>query len=137
MATPHIDSLAAAGVRLTTAYTGNATCAPSRAAILTGRYPTRFGFEFTPAPKAFSRLLARVLSGGPRPAVYFADRAAAVPPLADQGLPRDEVTLAELLRGRGYRTLFLGKWHLGDSYPHLPHHRGFHEAVYHLGWGIT
>ena len=127
VATPHIDSLAAAGVRLTTAYTGNATCAPSRAAILTGRYPTRFGFEFTPAPKAFSRLLARVLSGGPRPAVYFADREAAVPPLADQGLPRDEITLAELLRGRGYRTLFLGKWHLGESPAMRPDAQGFDE----------
>src|SRR5262245_7961305 len=54
--TPQIDGIAAAGVEYTHGYTGNATCAPSRAAIMTGRYPQRFGFEFTPAPKAFMRL---------------------------------------------------------------------------------
>jgi arylsulfatase A-like enzyme len=57
--TPHIDSIAREGVQLTAGYAGNATCAPSRAAIMTGRYPTRFGFEFTPAPKVFMRLVAR------------------------------------------------------------------------------
>jgi len=125
--TPHIDSLAATGVRLETAYTGNATCAPSRAAILTGRYPTRFGFEFTPAPKAFSRLLARFLSVGPHPAIYFTDREADVPPIAQQGVPADEITLAELLRERGYRTLFLGKWHLGEAPATRPEAQGFDE----------
>ncbi|HYT87326.1 MAG TPA: arylsulfatase [Gemmataceae bacterium] len=52
-------------------------------------------------------------------------------------LPRDTPTLAEMLRALGYRTAMFGKWHLGDSYPNLPHQRGFEEAVYHLGWGIT
>ncbi len=50
-----------------------------------------------------------------------------------RGIP----TMAELFRGLGYRTALFGKWHLGDSYPNLPHLRGFDEAVYHLGWGIT
>jgi arylsulfatase len=50
-----------------------------------------------------------------------------------RGIP----TMAELLRALGYRTALFGKWHLGDSYPNLPHLRGFDEAVYHLGWGIT
>ena len=54
--TPRIDSIGADGVTFTQAYAGNATCAPSRAAIMTGRYATRFGFEFTPAPKSFSKL---------------------------------------------------------------------------------
>ena len=49
--TPNIDSIAHAGVTFTNGYAGNATCAPSRAAIMTGRYGTRFGFEFTPAPE--------------------------------------------------------------------------------------
>ena len=56
--TPNIDSIARDGVEFTHGYAGNATCAPSRAAIMTGRYPTRFGFEFTPAPKPFMRLVA-------------------------------------------------------------------------------
>src|SRR3954468_9233871 len=46
-------------------------------------------------------------------------------------------TLAELLHGLGYRTGLFGKWHLGDNYPNLPNQKGFDEALYHLGWGIT
>jgi arylsulfatase A-like enzyme len=46
-------------------------------------------------------------------------------------------TMAEVFAAAGYRTALFGKWHLGDSYPNLPHQRGFQEAVYHLGWGIT
>ncbi|MGH7897073.1 MAG: sulfatase-like hydrolase/transferase [Candidatus Binatia bacterium] len=65
--TPNIDGIAAAGVEYTRGYTGNATCAPSRAAIMTGRYPQRFGFEFTPAPKAFMRLVAYMRRDEPRP----------------------------------------------------------------------
>jgi arylsulfatase A-like enzyme len=45
--------------------------------------------------------------------------------------------LPEAFAANGYRTAMYGKWHLGDSYPNLPHQRGFHDAVYHLGWGIT
>jgi arylsulfatase len=45
--------------------------------------------------------------------------------------------LPEIYRAAGYRTAMFGKWHLGDSYPNLPHYRGFEDAVYHLGWGIT
>ncbi len=50
-----------------------------------------------------------------------------------RGIP----TMAETFAAGGYKTALFGKWHLGDSYPNLPHYRGFHEAVYHLGWGIT
>jgi arylsulfatase A-like enzyme len=55
--TPAIDSIAHQGVTFANGYAGNATCAPSRAAIMTGRYATRFGFEFTPTPTAFSRVV--------------------------------------------------------------------------------
>jgi arylsulfatase A-like enzyme len=50
-----------------------------------------------------------------------------------RGIP----TMADIFSANGYKTALFGKWHLGDSYPHLPHYRGFQEAVYHLGWGIT
>ncbi len=50
---------------------------------------------------------------------------------------RGTPTMPEIFRAAGYRTGHFGKWHLGDSYPNLPHQRGFEESVYHLGWGIT
>lgn len=50
-----------------------------------------------------------------------------------RGIP----TMADIFSGSGYKTALFGKWHLGDSYPNLPNYRGFQEAVYHLGWGIT
>lgn len=52
-------------------------------------------------------------------------------------LRRELPTVADLFTAGGYRTGLFGKWHLGDNYPHRPNDRGFHEAVYHLGWGIT
>lgn len=127
--TPRIDSLARDGVEYTRGYSGNATCAPSRAAILTGRYPTRFGFEFTPAPKAFMKLIARWGEDDANPPKYYAEREADVPPLDEQGLPPEEITLAELLRPAGYRTLGLGKWHLGEAAPFRPGAQGFDEYL--------
>jgi arylsulfatase A-like enzyme len=127
--TPNIDGIARAGVDFTHGYTGNATCAPSRAAILTGRYPTRFGFEFTPAPKQFMRLVAWMRRGEAIPPLYFAEREADVPPLAEQGMPPSEITVAELLRERGYHTLGLGKWHLGEAPQFHPNAQGFDEYL--------
>ncbi len=127
--TPRIDSLARDGVSFRAGYTGNATCAPSRAAIMTGRYPTRFGFEFTPAPKPFMRLVARWSADSPRPPIYYYEREPDVPALADQGLPPDEITIAELLRSKGYRTLGLGKWHLGESPKFRPDAQGFDDYL--------
>ena len=127
--TPNIDSIAQRGVEFTRGYAGNATCAPSRAAILTGRYPTRFGFEFTPAPKAFMRLVARWGHDAARPPHYFAEREADVPPMEQQGLPPGEITIAELLQARGYRTLGLGKWHLGEAAPMRPGAQGFDQYL--------
>src|SRR6185437_5973080 len=79
--TPNIDSIGRQGVDFQNGYAGNATCAPSRAAIMTGRYPTRFGFEFTPAPVAFERMVGTEAEPGaivkPR---FFKDRLKAMPP---------------------------------------------------------
>jgi len=60
--TPHINSIASQGAEMINGYAGNATCAPSRASIMTGRYASRFGFEFTPAPVGFARVIAKVSS---------------------------------------------------------------------------
>jgi len=127
--TPRIDSIAHQGVEFSNGYAGNATCAPSRAAIMTGRYPTRFGFEFTPAPKAFMRLIARWGHDAERPPKYFADREKDVPPIEQQGIPPGEITMAEVLKERGYRTLGIGKWHIGEAPAMRPTAQGFDEYL--------
>jgi len=131
--TPHIDSIAAQGVDFRNGYAGNATCAPSRAAMMTGRYATRFGFEFTPTPKQFMKAVT-----GMAPAdqlvkpVYHPEREADLIPYEDMGLPTSEITLAKLLQGAGYHTVHLGKWHLGDSPQFRPYNHGFDESLSHL-----
>lgn len=127
--TPRIDSIARDGVLLRAGYAANATCAPSRAAILTGRHPTRSGFEFTPAGAALMRGVAFFNRHASPPPVYHDEVAADYPPREAQGLPPDEITLAELLRERGYRTLHLGKWHLGEAPPFRPEAQGFDESL--------
>ncbi len=129
--TPNIDGLARGGVRFDAAYAGNATCAPSRAAIMTGRYATRFGFEFTPTPKSFMKLVSSGINrnpGGPPPK-YFADREAGQPPVEEMGLPTSEITIAKLLQSAGYHTVQIGKWHLGDSPKYRAYAHGFHESL--------
>jgi len=99
--TPHIDSIAANGVRFTQAYVTAPNCSPSRAGLLTGRIPTRFGYEFNP-------IGARNQDTG-------------------TGIPLKERTLAELLHERGYATGLIGKWHLGGSADFHPQRHGFDE----------
>ena len=127
--TPNIDSIARSGVTFANGYAGNATCAPSRAAIMTGRYATRFGYEFTPAPVPFHRLIASFNEDRDPPAFYHAEREAETPPVDDMGIPHSEVTVAELLQERGYHTLMLGKWHLGGAPGMRPDAHGFDEYL--------
>lgn len=125
--TPNIDSLGHEGVIFTNGYSGNATCAPSRAAIMTGRYATRFGFEFTPAPKAFQKGIATFnKDGGAR---YFVEREKDVPEVDAMSLPASEVTIAEMLKEKGYHNIMLGKWHLGGTETSRPEKRGFDEFL--------
>jgi len=134
MKTPSIDSIARDGVTFTNGYAGNATCAPSRAAILTGRYATRFGFEFTPVPVAFARLLGHSGTGSRKP-IYHGAREAEVPSMDKMAVPPNETTIAELLQRRGYHTLFFGKWHLGETAAARPEARGFDETLGFLAGG--
>jgi len=127
--THNIDAIAQAGVELTNGYAGDATCAPSRAAIMTGRYATRFGFEFTPVPVAFARVLHWMSKNKAHPLILNADNIENVPPLDNQALPPGEITVAEVLRGRGYHTVHLGKWHLGGSKGSRPEDKGFDESL--------
>ena len=127
--TPSIDSIAADGVVFTRAYAGDATCAPSRAAIMTGRYATRFGFEFTPAPVALARLISRFDNGDLEPH-FHADRVRDVQASIDrETVPASEVTIAQVMKARGYHTTMLGKWHLGGTPQTRPSARGFDEVL--------
>lgn len=127
--TPNIDALAQQGVQVEAGYTANATCSPSRAAIMTGRYASRFGFEFTSAPVAFSRYLSHGTDDALHQPIFHEVRVADVPPLETLGLPPSEITIAEHLRGAGYRTLHIGKWHLGESPDLRPEAQGFDESL--------
>ena len=95
IATPNIDRLAREGARFTHCLSANPVCSPSRAALLTSRYPTRVGV----------------------PRVLF--------PADKTGLAEGEQTIANLLQAKGYKTMCVGKWHLGHLAPHLPTYKGF------------
>lgn len=133
--TPNIDALAAAGVRFDNGYAANAVCAPSRASLLTGRYSTRFGFEFTP----FFRTGATIFQwmedteDPPLPTYIDHDAAADLPPMAELGMPSSEITIAELLDAAGYYTAHIGKWHLGGVEGMHPLDQGFDESLYMTG----
>jgi arylsulfatase A-like enzyme len=128
--TPNIDRIAREGVNFTTAYAANATCSPSRAAMMTGRYPTRFGFEFTAVPTEFAENLVHGGGVGPLEAVFHADRITDdIPDYPDMGVPASEVTIAETVKTAGYRTLHIGKWHLGEAPKLQPQAQGFDESL--------
>ena len=126
--TPHIDSIAAEGVNFTNGYAGNGTCAPSRAALMSGRYSTRFGFEFTPTPPGMMELTSFVGTGD-RLRQPIPIRKAESLPYEDMGMPASEVTIAELLAEQGYHTAHIGKWHLGRSGGMAPQDQGFDESL--------
>ena len=111
--TPVIDRMAAGGVNLTNFYACAPVCTPSRAAMLTGRYPKRSHMT-TP------------LYPSNHPMAYFLKLVERYP-FDVTGIPQDEATIAELLKRRGYRTGMVGKWHLGDQNGHLPNDNGFDE----------
>jgi arylsulfatase A-like enzyme len=128
--TPRIDSIGKDGATFTQAYAGDATCAPSRAAIMTGRYATRFGFEFTPAPKAFSKLISTYALAGSLPSYYYSEREKDIPDsINDLTVPTSEVMIGQVMKTKGYHTIMLGKWHLGGTTATSPEARGFDEAL--------
>ncbi|MBX3489511.1 sulfatase-like hydrolase/transferase [Parvibaculum sp.] len=129
--TPHIDSIARNGVNFSRGYAGTAACAPSRAMLMTGRYGTRTGFEFTPTPPGMKRIMDLFYNDGSRrhEMLFDEDAVKRQPPFAEQGLPGAEITLAEALKPRGYHNIHIGKWHLGNSEEFRPNAQGFDETV--------
>mmetsp|Transcript_24578 Transcript_24578/g.33707 ORF Transcript_24578/g.33707 Transcript_24578/m.33707 type:complete len:372 (-) Transcript_24578:1143-2258(-) len=128
--TPNIDSLRKNGVDFVNAYSGHATCAPSRAALYTGRFATRFGYEFTPTPKLFGRLLTRTQENNVRQPIYHTSRESSIPMMKDMVVPVDEVMLAANLSTQfQYNTYMIGKWHLGETKESIPTARGYDESL--------
>ncbi|MEM1249241.1 MAG: sulfatase-like hydrolase/transferase [Acidobacteriota bacterium] len=126
--TPNIDSLAKNGVHFANGYSANGTCAPSRAALLSGRYGTRFGFEFTPTPPGFATMVPRLMSSKGRVRSSIIKRSDAGLPFDEMGMPASEISLAELLEPAGYHSVHIGKWHLGGGQM-APHYQGFDESL--------
>jgi arylsulfatase A-like enzyme len=117
--TPNIDQLAAEGMRFTDAYAACPVCSPTRASIMTGKYPARInltdwipGRQFYTGPQACDKLIPQ--------------------PFAQQ-MEMEEVTIAEALKRAGYQTFFAGKWHLGEDSLYWPENQGF-DANF-GGWG--
>ena len=106
--TPNIDRLAREGLKLTSFYVAAPVCTPSRAALMTGCYPKRVDMTYGGA-KMDGKTYVVTLAGDPK------------------GLNPDEITIAEILKTRGYATGIFGKWHLGDQRPFLPTRQGFDE----------
>jgi arylsulfatase A-like enzyme len=100
--TPSLDALARDGVRFTDAYVSGPYCSPTRAGLMTGRYPQRFGHEYN--------ILSNFVAGH-----------------SEVGLPLSETTMADRLKTAGYSTALFGKWHLGSAPRFHPMERGFEE----------
>jgi arylsulfatase A-like enzyme len=103
--TPNMDALAESGVRFTQFYAGAPVCSPSRASLLTGMTPTKAGLNDNATSK----------------------------PGSHEGLPGEAFTLAEALRGEGYQTAHIGKWHLGYQPDKMPNGQGFDYSFGHMG----
>jgi uncharacterized sulfatase len=130
--TPNIDQLAAEGAVFTQSYSGASTCAPSRAMMLTGRYPTRTGFEFTPTPAGMGNVVSSIsqqMNNNLPPSFYDQALEATQPAYELKGLPAEEVTVAETLKASGYYTAHVGKWHLGRDNGMAPHQQGFDDSL--------
>ena len=109
--TPNLDRLAAQGVRFTAGYAANPVCSPTRYSVMTGKYPTRAG-------------LTNWLPG------VRTERFQEAPLTLQMAL--EETTLAEVLSSAGYRTAFVGKWHLGEEQKYWPEFQGFGINI--AGW---
>ncbi len=126
IATPNMDRLAAEGIRLTQFYASAPVCSPSRAGLLTGRYPLRSGIMM--ALPAAGDTLTRKLTR--KAATVVAKLGCVDMPGGENavsGLPPSEITVAEALRVAGYRTMAVGKWHLGD-FTELPEYHPFNHG---------
>jgi len=135
--TPNIDALGLEGVIFDNGYAANAVCAPSRATIMTGRYSTRFGFEFTPFPKigiTIMQWMQDTAEEEPKLKTFIDfDLASKRGDILDLGMPSEQITIAEILKDKGYYTAHIGKWHLGQMEGSHPIDQGFDDSLSMIG----
>jgi arylsulfatase A-like enzyme len=136
--TPNMDAIGMNGVMFNQGYSTSSVCAPSRAGLLTGKYQQRFGFEFQPhriyprnaiVRSFYSRKFDKDIW-----TINRNDELPSRPEARNEGMPENEITMAEFFKSQGYATGMCGKWHLGYKAPKLPlqngfdFHYGFYEA---------
>ena len=112
--TPNIDKIAEEGIIFTNAYSASPVCSPTRASIQTGKYPARLG-------------ITNYIGGR--------DRGKLLPPENLEYLPFEEETIAKYLKKFGYKTYYIGKWHLGDR-PYFPENHGYDKNIGGCSWGM-
>jgi arylsulfatase A-like enzyme len=131
ISTPHIERLGSEGIIFENAYVTSPVCAPSRAAMITGRYQHRFGFEFTMHERYLKNQLEylafKYLVNSEPWVAKWTNSVPDAEAIHNQGLPLSEITLAEILKKHGYNTGIMGKWHLGWSREKQPAAFGFEE----------
>ena len=115
--TPNIDRLAQEGMRFTDAYAAAPVCSPTRASIMTGKYPARLHMTIWYESSANPPLNRRL-----------------IPPVTQGNMPHEQVTIAEVLKKAGYFTAHVGKWHLGNA-SHYPETQGFDVNIGGTFWG--
>ncbi len=138
--TPNIDAIGENGVRFKDAHVTAPICPPSRAGILTGKYQQRYGFETQPM-EFYPNKMQYALG---KKAKRLGDWTISTPPscphpeeIEHQGIPQDQINLAEILKASGYSTGIIGKWHLGHGNEHIPHNRGFdYQYVFYGAFSI-
>lgn len=112
--TPNIDNLAAMGKRFTNAYSSCPVCSPTRAALLTGKSPAKVGFT------------GHITAIGRH---RYPENGRIIPPKDRMYIPLEEITIAEALKPAGYKTISIGKWHVGNEEKYYPTHQGFDKNI--------
>lgn len=130
--TPNIDRIGNEGVIFNNGYAASASCSPSRASIMTGRYSTRFGYEFTPFYKVgltIMKWMNETNDESLKTQFSLDTETNFIGSGEYAGMPSSEITVAEILREQGYYNAHIGKWHLGQSSGTNPTSQGFDDSL--------
>ena len=125
---PNIQSIYKNGAKFNNAYAAHATCAPSRASIMTGKFSTKLGVEFTPHPISLDILMYFQQDLVNKNILNWTN-ILTNPTMESMSLNKNETLISNVLRDSGYLNYYLGKWHLGENEGHRPLERGYDESL--------